>query len=315
MKNKSIIINNRPIAPGENTELNLNVYRLPTRTIMEIPVHIYRSVNPGPTLLLIAGMHGDEINGIEIIRRILKEGRLRHLKKGSVIAIPILNIVSFLNGTRDLPDGRDLNRCFPGSVSGSLGSRIANDVVREILPQIDMGIDFHTGGQKITNYPQARCYFPNKKNFELAKQFGAPFIINSSLREGTFRKVASSMGKPILVYEAGESMRFNRIAIEEGIKGCYRVFKKLGMLDSSVKDNKSVILKQSKWVRAKISGLFYSDLKYGSFVKKDQLIGHISDTFGEMEIELHSPVEGYIVGLNNKPVVNEGDALIHIGIK
>jgi predicted deacylase len=314
MKNKNIVINNRPIEPGENTEVNLNVYRLPTRTIMEIPVHVYRSLNPGPVVLFIAGMHGDEINGIEIIRKILKSGNLKKLKKGSVLAIPILNIISFLNGTRELPDGRDLNRCFPGTAAGSLGSRIANDVMREILPQIDFGVDFHTGGSKITNYPQIRCWFEGELGFDLAKKFAPPFILNSPLREGTLRKEAYAVKKPIIVYEAGESMRFNRLAIDEGLNGCYRLLKNLGMLQTKTPEQKPMVFKKTKWVRAKISGLFYSDKKYGSKVVKDEVIGRISDTFGEMEIDLHAPYTGYIVGLNNKPVVNEGDALIHIGV-
>ncbi len=310
---KHIIINKQRIAPGESKEVNLNIYRLPTRTVIEIPVHVFRSKNDGPVVLLIAGMHGDEINGIEIIRKLLKGNYFSKLLRGTVIAIPIINIVSFLNGSRDLPDGRDLNRCFPGSQSGSLGSRIAWDLMNDVLPQIDHGIDFHTGGAKINNYPQLRCVFDDEENVELAKLFGAPFVLNSAYRDKTFRKEASKKGKRILVYEAGESLRFNTLAITEGINGCLRMMNKLKMIEAKVPDSKTIVLNDTKWVRAKISGLFRTTKKYGTFIEKNQVIGTISDPYGEMELELKAPDDGFIIGINNQPVINEGDALMHIG--
>jgi uncharacterized protein len=310
---KSILINKESIAPGENREVNLNIYRLPTRTVMEIPVHVFRSMNEGPVILISAGMHGDELNGIEILRQLLRGKYFERLKKGSVLAMPIINILSFLNGSRDLPDGRDLNRCFPGSASGSLGSRIAHDLINEIIPQIDFGIDFHTGGAKINNYPQVRCVFDDPKNIDLGKKFGAPFIVHSPYRDKTLRKEAEKLGKPILVYEAGESMRFNKLAIREGINGCLRLMNDCGMLDEKVEPGETKILQETKWVRAVMSGLFRTTKKYGSAVEKGELIGSISDPYGEMEIKLTSPSDGYIIGINNQPVINEGDALIHIG--
>jgi len=310
---KPIVINKVAIPQGKNKEVNLNLYRLPTRTIIEIPVHVFRSKNDGPVVLLIAGMHGDEINGIEIIRKLLKGDYFKKLLCGTVIAIPIINIVSFLNGSRDLPDGRDLNRCFPGTQSGSLGSRIAYDLMNDVLPQIDFGIDFHTGGAKINNYPQLRCTFDSAKNLELAKLFGAPFVLNSPYRDKTFRKESSKSGKHILVYEAGESLRFNTLAINEGINGCLRVMKNLKMIDAEVPPTKTIVLKKTKWVRAKISGLFRTTKKYGTYIEKNQVIGTISDPYGEMEVELIAPDNGFLIGINNQPVINEGDALMHIG--
>ena len=168
---KEIVINNQVIKLGKDAEVNLNVYRLPTRTILEIPVHAFRAKEDGPVLLLTAGLHGDETNGIEIVRQLIRGNYFNKLIKGTVMAMPIINIISFLNGSRDLPDGKDLNRCFPGSQTGSLGSRIAYDMMNEIIPQIDFGIDFHTGGAKINNYPQLRCVFKENKNLDLAKLF------------------------------------------------------------------------------------------------------------------------------------------------
>ncbi|HXC05873.1 MAG TPA: succinylglutamate desuccinylase/aspartoacylase family protein [Bacteroidia bacterium] len=312
---KPIVINRQIIQPGENKEVNMNMYRLPTRTIMEIPVHVFRSVHEGPVVLLSAGMHGDEINGIEIIRQLLRSGHLSNLKKGSILAMPIINIISFLNHSRDLPDGKDLNRCFPGTQSGSLGSRIAYDMMNEIVPLIDLGVDFHTGGARINNYPQIRCVFRDNRNLELAKMFGSPFILNADYREKSFRHEASRKGKPVLVYEAGESMRFNEKAITEGVNGCLRLMKNLGMIDLELEPAPSRILNDTTWVRADISGMFRTTKKYGSFIKKNEVIGSISDPYGEIETTLKAPETGYIIGINNKPVINEGDALIHVGME
>src|ERR1051326_6262082 len=297
-------INGTIIPLGENTKANLNVYYLPTGAKMEIPVHVFRSKKKGPAVLLQAGMHGDEINGIEIIRNLLKEKYFEHLERGSIVAIPIVNVVSFLNGNRELPDGRDLNRCFPGTKRGSLGSRIAYDMMHKVIPQIDFGVDFHTGGHEINNYPQVRCVFDEPKSIELAKAFGAPFILNSAYRDKSLRKESAKKGKPILVYEAGESNRFNTIGITEGINGCLRLLKSLKMLDITTPKAQSITLNDSKWIRAKISGLFRTTKKFGTYVEKDQIIGAISSPYADLEKQLIAPSDGFLIGINNKPVVN-----------
>lgn len=306
-------INGITIALGENIRVNLNVYYLPTGAKMEIPVYVFRSKKKGPSVLFMAGMHGDETNGIEIMRNLLKEKYFEKLDRGSVVAIPITNVVSFLNCSRELPDGRDLNRCFPGTRSGSLGSRIAYDLTQKILPIIDFGVDFHTGGAEINNYPQVRCFFENEKSYDLARSFGAPFILNSAYREKSLRKEASRSGKPILVYEAGESFRFSTVGITEGMNGCLRLMKNLKMLDVATPKAQSITLNNSKWIRAKISGLFRTTKKFGTFVEKDQVIGTVSSPYADLEKQLIAPGDGFLIGINNKPVVNEGDALIHIG--
>jgi uncharacterized protein len=311
---KSIIINGSEIMPGEHRQVNLNTYRLPTRTNIDIPVYVYRSEQEGPVVLLLAGMHGDEINGIEIIRRLITEKTLSGVKKGSIIAIPVINIISFVYGTRSLPDGRDLNRCFPGTVNGSLGSRIAHDLMREVIPQIDFGVDFHTGGASKSNYPQIRCCFKTPENLDLAYFFEPPFILNGGLRDKTLRKEATAVGKTILVYEGGESSRFDSYAIEEGIAGCKRLLSNLGMIEKVEKPIESKVIHKTKWVRAKNSGLFHPAKKNGAFVQKDEYLGNITDPYGEFETDIISPVKGYIIGINNLPVINRGDALIHIGL-
>jgi len=303
------------IGPGENMRVNLNVYYLPTGAKMEIPVYVFHAKKKGPSVLFMAGMHGDETNGIEIMRNLLKEKYFENLQRGSVVAIPITNVVSFLNHSRELPDGRDLNRCFPGTRSGSLGSRIAYDLTKKIIPIIDMGVDFHTGGAEINNYPQVRCVFDDEKSLDLGKSFGAPFILNSPYRDKSFRKEAAKNGKPILVYESGESFRFSTVGITEGVNGCLRLMKNLKMLDVFTTKPQSITLNSSKWIRAKISGLFRTTKKFGTYVEKDQVIGVVSSPYSEIEKHLIAPANGFLIGINNKPVVNEGDALMHIGME
>lgn len=312
---ESIVINNQQIDAGENKTVILNSYELHTKSSIKIPVHVIRSVHPGPTVLFSAGMHGEETNGVEIIRRLVNRKEITDLNCGTIIAIPVINIVSFLYSTRDLPDGRDLNRCFPGSKNGSLGSRIAYDLMKHIIPLIDFGVDFHTGGAKISNYPQIRCVFDFPDNLALAEKFSAPLIIDSKYREGTLRKEAAKRNKPILVFEGGESMRFDYLSINEGINGCLRLLKAYDMLNLEIPNNPHVKIVRDSWIRAKASGLFHMNANNGAHVRKDDLLGVLCNPFGEVEHKILSPVDAYIVGINNQPIVNEGDALIHLGME
>lgn len=312
---KDFIINSQIVRPGECKQIVLNSYELHTKTKIEIPVFVFRSQKEGPTVLLCAGMHGEETNGIEIIRKIITRDEVKNLNCGSVIAIPVVNSVSFLFGSRELPDGRDLNRCFPGTKNGSFGSRIAYDLMKYIIPIIDFGVDFHTGGAKINNTPQIRCVFEFPENISLAENFSPPLIIDSSYREGTFRKEAAKKNKPILVYEGGESMRFDYRAINEGVNGCLRLMKNYNMIDIDIPNNHSVKIKKDTWIRANASGLFHMNATNGAYVSKGDVLGVICNPFGSIEYKIESTADGYIVGINNQPVVNQGDALIHIGIE
>jgi hypothetical protein len=226
----------------------------------------------------------------------------------------VINIISFLAGTRDLPDGRDLNRCFPGSKNGSLGSRIAYDLSATIIPQIDFGVDFHTGGSKISNYPQIRCVFNDPRNIELGKIFAAPFIVNSPFRDSTLRKEAARQDKPILVYEAGESHRFDYASIDEGLSGCLRLLRHHKIIRTEVPNGTPALLHKSVWIRAKSSGLFHTTIDDGAPVRKGEKLGIICDPYGEVEHSVLAPYDGHIVGINNQPIVNQGDALMHIGL-
>lgn len=312
---KEIVINGTTIAPGESKQVIFSQCELPSQSIIETPAYVFRSVNDGPTVLLSAGMHGEETNGIETIRQLIKREDVQKPLCGTIIAIPVFNIVSFLFNQRDLPDGRDLNRCFPGTKTGSLGSRIAHDILHNILSVIDFGVDFHTGGAKINNYPQIRCVFDTPKNIELAKLFAPPFIINAPYREGSFRMEASKLGKSILVFEAGESLRFNNTAITEGINGCLRLLKNLGMISIELPQAHTIVIRKDKWMRAQEAGLFRTHKKFGAFFEKDEVIGTINDPYNKNEIRLIAPDDGFIIGINNQPVVHVGDALLHIGME
>ncbi|HLG03579.1 MAG TPA: succinylglutamate desuccinylase/aspartoacylase family protein [Bacteroidia bacterium] len=312
---KSFNIQGQTIGPGEHAQVVLNIYKLPTHTLIEIPVFVFNGKEAGPTILFLAGMHGDEINGIEVLRRLIRREDVKRLKRGCIVIIPVINIIAFLAGTRDLPDGRDLNRCFPGSPNGSLGSRIAHDLMQTIVPQIDFGIDFHTGGARISNYPQVRCVFDDPRNLELGKIFSPLMVLNSPFREYTLRKAAAGLGKPFLVFEGGESRRFDYESITEGLNGCMRILNHYGMTKAKVPQNPTVFLSKTTWIRARSSGLFHTQHKYGARVDRNETLGQICDPYGEVEHLVSAPFNGYIVGVNNQPVVNQGDALIHLGIE
>ncbi|GHA75231.1 succinylglutamate desuccinylase/aspartoacylase family protein [Pontibacter akesuensis] len=309
---ETIEINGRSIDRGEKVLTKLVVSKLPSGTVIEIPVYVFRSVHDGPVVLLMAGMHGDEVNGIEIVRRMLAKKMLYPLK-GTIIAVPVLNIYGFLNFSREVPDGKDVNRSFPGNRDGSLASRVAHRFMKEVMPYVDYGLDFHTGGSSRSNYPQIRCVLDYNTNRELAQAFAPPFIMNTPFRQGSLRKEASKIGKSILVYETGESLRFDEKGISIGIEGTCRVLHHLGMMASCPPvTEQPVVCMRDIWLRAKNAGLWRSQIKLGEYVKKNQLIGSITDPYGEMEVRLNAPAAGYVIGLNNMPVVNQGDALLHI---
>lgn len=309
-----MIINNVETLPGQTNRITANIAKLPSRSSIDVSITVSRAEQPGPVLLLMGGLHGDELNGIEIVRRIIEKGY--HIPEaGTIICIPIINIYGFIHFSRAVPDGKDVNRSFPGNRNGSLASRVAYYMMRGIIPLIDYGIDFHTGGADRTNYPQLRGAMKDPVNEELAKAFHAPFTLNSPYRPNSLRQSAAKLGKKILVFEGGESSRFDEFAIQEGINGALRVMNHLGManriLQAPAHENR--FINGSSWVRAKNSGLFQTLVKSGDYVKKNQLIGHITDPFGEFSMPLKSPSAGYVIGLQNNPILHQGDAVMHIG--
>jgi uncharacterized protein len=309
---KEMVINGVRIRPGQTLNIAIAIARLPTHTLIDLPIFIKRAKEDGPVVLISGGVHGDEINGIVAVKRMLEEDQINP-EKGTIIFIPLVNVYGFLSYTRTFPDGRDLNRSFPGSKKGSLASQIAFILSNEIIPLIDYGIDIHTGGRMISNYPQIRVDFKDKKGLELAKAFGTHFILNSPHIDKSFRKEAYKRRKHILVYEGGESMRMDDYAVEEAVAGTRRLLVHLEMMKETSEPKKTIIIKESSWTRAKVSGIFSSSVQLGDSVKKGQMMAKITDPYGQVKVPVKSTTNGFVVGLNNNPVVNAGDALVHIG--
>lgn len=313
---EDLVISGTRVKPGEQANLSIPIARLPIHTPVMLSVSVYRGKKPGPTLLLMGGIHGDELTGVEVVRRLIAEEHIDP-ESGTVIAIPVVNLFGFLHKSREFPDGRDLNRSFPGSKDGPLASQVAYVIMHEIMPHVDVAIDFHSGGGRRYNVPQIRCHIENEKELELAKVFGAQYVLYSNYREKSFREKGSRMGKAILVYEGGESLRFEEEPIQMGIDGTKRVLDHLGIQRGEALSQMplTVILSSSKWVRAKMSGLFRSFVEHGCEVRKGQVIGSISDPYGDREVSVKASISGFVIGYNRLPLVNKGDALFHIGFQ
>ncbi|NNE27674.1 MAG: succinylglutamate desuccinylase/aspartoacylase family protein [Saprospiraceae bacterium] len=313
---KDLVIDKQKVLPGESKVVQLNVSSLPSDTKIDIKVHVFRSEQEGPTALVLAGVHGDEINGIEIARRLLHGAYLDYIQSGSLIVIPLLNVYGFINFDRYVPDGKDVNRSFPGTLTGSLASRIARTLTKYVLPNVDYIFDFHTGGDSRFNYPQIRHSKTDKEASELARIFNTPFIIESGIIVKSLRKVSKDLKIPTLVYEGGESVRLNGHAIERGIQGLLNCLRHLNILNHASENNPlqpSIIIRKTSWVRASQAGIFIWTKASGTKVLKGEKLGTISDIHGQRKVAVIAKRAGYIIGHNNASVVNEGDALFHIG--
>ena len=314
MAREPIQIGNYTVKPGERITLELPVPSLYTHTELELPVHVIHSKKPGPVLFLSAALHGDEINGVEIIRRILHSNRVNRIK-GTLLAIPVVNIYGFINQTRYLPDRRDLNRSFPGSDKGSLAARMAHLFLTEIVSKCTHGIDLHTGAIHRENLPQVRAVLDDEETENMARAFTAPVILNTSIVEGSLREAVEKMGIAVIVYEASEALRFNEVSIRAGVRGIFSVMREIGMLPPLKNPGRAgqpIVAQSSSWVRAPQSGILRSIKSLGSRVVKDDLLGIVSDPFGEVAENITAPFDGIIIGRTNIPLVNEGEALFHI---
>lgn len=315
IEEKTLTILNETIAPGESKEVSFDVANLHTSTPVNLPVIVERSKKEGPTVLFTAGIHGDEVNGVEIVRQILAKG-INKPKRGTIICMPVINIFGFINLTREFPDGRDLNRVFPGSSKGSLASRVAYKLINDVIPHVDYILDFHTGGSGRFNAPQVRIIEHDENLKQLAKTFGAPFVLYSKNLTKSFRTACHKLNKPILLFEGGKSFHIDDVVTNSGVNGAKRVLKHLGMLNSNFKastpKNNCVLIKESKWVRAKYSGMFKPVVKINSKVEKGDLLGNITDPYGKLNYFVKSPNSGYIINVNEAPIVYQGDALFHI---
>ena len=307
-------IDGQQIGPGEAKTISLSLARLYDYTELTMPIRVIRGKTNGPTIFVSAAIHGDEIIGSEIVRRLLVDRRLKQMR-GTLVAIPIVNVFGYNSRSRYLPDRRDLNRCFPGSPTGSLTSRIAHIFFESVIKKCDFGIDLHSGAIHRNNLPQIRANLDNPKTKDLAMAFGAPVVLNSPLRDGSLREAAEDAGVSVLVFEGGEALRYDERVIRSGLQGVLTVMSHVGMVtgfDSRFSSIASFLAKSSYWVRASQSGSLRNWKKLGARVEEGDRLGTISDALGKNKVHVKAPRAGIIIGRSMIPLVNRGDALFHI---
>ncbi len=309
-----LIIAGHVIKRGESKKIEIPTVKLYTDTDMSIPVYIKRGKKPGPVVFISSAIHGDELNGIEIISRLINTKALKSLK-GTLITVPMVNGFGVLNQSRYLPDRRDLNRSFPGSAKGSLAGRIAHLFMQEVVTKCDYGIDLHTGAIHRSNLPQIRANLDDTTTFEMAKAFAVPVLINSNLRDGSLRQSADELGIPMLLFEGGQALRFDELSIKVGLKGILNVLRHLNMLPK-IRTKKlpiePFVARKSGWVRASDSGFVIHKKKLGDRVKKNDILAEIKKPLGDVSAHVISNKDGIIIGKQNIPLVQEGEAVYHI---
>ncbi len=316
MNDKNLVIHDTEILPGQRKNIHIPLASLYDCTPVSMPVHVIRGKKPGPTMCVTAAIHGDEINGVEIVRRLLAKKVLKGLR-GTLIAVPVVNVYGFLLKDRYLPDRRDLNRCFPGSPKGSLGARLAHILSRQVLSSADYHIDLHSGSFHRSNLPQVRINGDTEQESTLAKAFNAPVILMAKEREGSVSQMVHSRGVQALLYEAGEAFRFDELSIRVGIRGILNVMHETQMLVSKKnimpsETSRSFFTCSSFWVRSLHSGIFTTLKGLGKKVKKGEVIAKVGNPFTGKENNIVSPLSGIVIGLNELPLVQEGAALLHI---
>lgn len=311
--NNSVTIGNVSVAPGARASINLPIADLYTGASLSMPVKVVNGRRAGPVMFVSAAIHGDELNGVEVVRRLLRQKSLDSLR-GTLLAVPIVNVHGFLERSRYLPDRRDLNRSFPGSAKGSIAARTANTFVKEIVSKADLGIDLHTGALNRANLPQLRANLDDDRTIELARVFGAPVIINSTVRDGSLRQYAAESGFPILVYEAGEALRHDEVSIRAGLRGVIRVMRHVGMLPKAraSKAVSPVMAASTSWVRAPDSGIVSHKVALGAAVVEGQRLAIVSDPLGDDQATVCAPFDGIVIGRSTLPLAHEGEALFHI---
>ncbi len=313
-ENNVLTLLGQKINPGKSATVNFNLAKLYTTSTVDIPVIVERAKKPGPVVLLTSGIHGDEINGVEIVRQIIAK-KINKPKIGTIICIPVVNIFGFLDMKRAFPDGRDLNRVFPGNPRGSLASRIAYQFVKKILPVADLCMDFHTGGASRFNVAQTRIDALDVVGTEYAKIFNAPFTLYSKTIPKSYRATCSRMGIPIILFEGGKSKVSDKEIAKTGVVGAMRVFEHLGMLNDKQEipeqGHETIIVQETKWVRAKYSGLFHTKVLCGQLVEKDHHIATITDPYGKFRHLVKAPITGYLINVNEASLVYQGDAIFN----
>jgi predicted deacylase len=313
-RNQPVSVAGVTVPPGRRRTLEIPAGRLVTGTQLGIPTAVVNGTRPGPTVWLSAAIHGDELNGVEIIHRVLDRLAPRDLA-GAVLAVPVVNVFGFIDGSRYLPDRRDLNRAFPGSPRGSSASRLAHLMMSEVVEGCDAGIDFHTAADQRDNLPQVRADLTEEHTRRLACAFGAPVVIDARLRDGSLREAATARGKTVLLYEGGQARRFDEHVIVAGVAGTFRVLAALGMVeDEQSAEREPVAMASTRWTRARRSGIFRLGTKLGAEVDDGDVVGEIGDSLGGRPTRVRAAATGIVIGVTRSPLVNRGDALVNIGI-
>jgi len=314
MPNAAFKIGTELVPPGARASVALPVSALPDHTPVNLGVEVVNGKRAGPTMFVSAAVHGDEVIGVEIVRRLLRAPQLDKMR-GTLLVVPIVNSFGFLARSRYLPDRRDLNRCFPGSAAGSLGSRLAHIFLNDVVLRCDFGIDLHSAAIHRTNLPQIRVTPGDTTTARMARAFGAPVILTSPLRDGSLRGEAAARGTPVLLYEAGEGLRFDEFAVRAGVAGILRVMRDEGMVAAkgiSRARSPSLVCRSSQWLRAPSGGLLRTFRAEGDVVGEGDVLAAVSDPAGDTETELLAPRAGILIGRAVLPVVNEGDAVFHL---
>jgi predicted deacylase len=306
------VIAGNSIPPGKRAKLELPIAHLMSGTPVALPVVVLHGRQDGPTLWLSAAVHGDELCGVEIIRRVLDRLDPGSMS-GTVLAVPVVNVHGFNTGDRYLPDRRDLNRSFPGSTRGSLAARVAHLLMTEVVDRCRVGIDLHTGSDRRINLPQIRADLDDPNTLALARTFAAPIAIHARIRDGSLRQAATEAGATVLVYEGGEALRFDPVAIKAGTAGTRRVLAQLGIAqDAPAAAAETVLSRRSRWVRAHRSGILHLDVDLGEHVNQGDTLATIHDPFGKRLSRPTARTDGVVIGHTQAALVNQGDAVVHI---
>lgn len=310
--NEPITVGDVTVKPGRKVQIELPFARVVTGATESLPVKVINGRSAGPNIWLSAAIHGDELNGIQIIRRTIGELDAKKLR-GAVIAVPIVNPLGFIAESRYLPDRRDLNRSFPGSARGSTASRLAHLFMEQVVDQCSVGLDLHTATNHRINHPQLRADLDDPGTLKLARAFGAPFSIHARLRDGSLRQAAAERKKTVLVYEAGQAHRFDDDAIETGAVGIMRTLRAMGMIDARLpRVRPTRLIRRTRWVRARRGGIVDIGVALGEHVVAGQPIASISDAFGARPTQVKASETGWVIARSLRPLVNSGDSLVHI---
>ncbi|MFA5900205.1 MAG: succinylglutamate desuccinylase/aspartoacylase family protein [Hyphomicrobium sp.] len=313
------IIGGLAVKPGERRLVDLPISKLSNHAPVTLPVHVLHGAQPGPTMFVSAAIHGDELNGVEIIRRLLRTLAPESIN-GTFLCVPVVNVFGFISRSRYLPDRRDLNRSFPGSANGSLAARLAHLFLTEIVKRSQVGIDLHTAAIHRINLPQIRCVFRKRPRVqELGRAFGAEVMLESPERPGSLRAAARAAGVDVLSYEGGEGLRFDEFAIRAGVDGITAVMLKMGMLEMAdgveppIERGAPVLINASSWLRSPEGGVFRTTKRIGDGVSEEEVVGYVANPYEDVAVEVRSPRRGIIIGRTTLPIVNMGDALLNIG--